>query len=462
MLLIIDLAVLILAAVTFCRSGLSFKKLGPLTIFFYLYVIYLCAVFLIIEMYRISGIQVNSLEALIPVDPNYLWNNISTFLSLFLFCFGLYCSKWFVRSYPVRSNEYLLKGELSGFLLMGFGAALVVMLLLLRLYTQFGIPLLSSAMEALRLDMMRAGGYKYILVSYLYVTPALLGAATYTMIQYPEFSREPKMKCLKLFILFLIVLQLSSVLAGFRTYVLVFGYVLLMAYSIRKVLSYRLQFLFIVAGVTFLFGITFLKYGMEIESKAIGFVGAKLAHRLFFDGYYTRLYVQEFVGVYGYQWGYTYLLQLYSLLPGKQMTFQNIIGAFIGTDFALAPTLLGDLWVNFGGLSFLFLWGFGMGSGVWLRKMETYLKYGGKRAIFIAPFYFGCGIFLIRTIEGGLGAFFLLIAVGLISVALLAGYEILPKKGCQTTLGQKNKIFKKRRKLREIHYNNKNLGVLGR
>ncbi len=386
-------------------------------------------------MYRISGMQIDYLEALIPEDPNYLWNNISTFLSLFLFCFGLYCSKPFARSHSVRSNEHPRKGELVGFLLMGFGAALVVLVLLLLLYTKFGIPLLSSAMEDLRLNMMRAGGYKYILISYLYVTPALLGAATYTLIQYPEFSREPVMKYLKIFMLFLMALQLSSVLAGFRTYILVFGYVLLMAYSIKREVSYRWQFLLLAAGVAFLFGITYLKYGADIESHGIGFAVAKLVHRLLFDGYYTRLYVQEFVGVYDYQWGYTYLLQLYSLLPGKQMTFQNIIGTFIGTDFALALTLLGDLWVNFGALSFLLLWGFGMVSGVWLRKMEIYLKCGGKRAIFVAPFYFGCGIFMIRTIEGGLGAFFLLVAVGLLSVMLTVGYEILPKKGELNELG---------------------------
>jgi hypothetical protein len=427
MLLFADLALIILAAVLFCRSGLTFKRLGPLTIFFYVYVIYICAVFLIIEIYRSWGEQIDYMEVLIPEDPNYIWNNVSTFLSLFLFCLGLYCSKQFVCRYPVRSNERPRKGELSGFLLMGFGAALAVLALVLVLYTQFGIPLLSSAMEDLRLNMMRAGGYKYVLVSYLYVTPALLGAAIYTLIQYPALSREPVMMRLKILMIFLMALQLSSALTGFRTYILVFGYVLLMAYSLNREWSYRSQFSVLAVGVAFLFGITFLKYNADIELKGIGFAVAKLAHRLLFDGYYTRLHIQEFVGVYDYQWGYTYLLQLYSLLPGKQMTFQNIIGAFIGTDFALAPTLLGDLWVNFGALSFLVLWGFGMVSGVWLRKMETYLKRGGKRAIFVAPFYFGCGIFLIRTIEGGFGAFFLLVAVGLLSAVLTAGYEILPK-----------------------------------
>jgi hypothetical protein len=59
MLLFADLALIILAAVLFCRSGLTFKRLGPLTIFFYVYVIYICAVFLIIEIYRSWGEQID-------------------------------------------------------------------------------------------------------------------------------------------------------------------------------------------------------------------------------------------------------------------------------------------------------------------------------------------------------------------------------------------------------------------
>lgn len=428
MLLFADLILTILSVALYRWSGLSFKRLGPLTIFFYTFVVYICAVFWIIEIYRFWGERIYYMELLIPEDPNYFWNNASTFLSLFVFCLGLYCSKQFVFRHYLPSNLRPRQGELSGFLLLGFCAALVVLALVIVLYTKFGIPLLSSVMEDLRLNMMRTGGYKYILVSYLYITPALLGAVIYMLIQYPALSRESGMRRLKIFMIFLMTLQLSSVLTGFRTYILIFGYVVLMGYSLNREWSYRSQFSVLLLSIVFLFGVTFLKYNADIELKGIGFTVLKLAHRLLFDGYYTRLYIQEFVRVYDYQWGYTYLLQLYSLLPGKQMTFQNVIGAFVGTDFALAPTLLGDLWVNFGPLSFFVLWCFGLVSGVWFRKLEIYLKRGGKRAIFVAPFYFGCGIFLIRTIEGGFGSFFVLIAVGLLSAMMSAGYEILPKK----------------------------------
>jgi hypothetical protein len=140
-----------------------------------------------------------------------------------------------------------------------------------------------------------------------------------------------------------------------------------------------------------------------------------------FDGGYSIGIVDSIFNVdkHRFFYGETYLWNLYSLMPGKQMTFQNYLTYYV-TDgvqwkMALAPTLPAEIYANFGYAYPVVIFLFGAISKIILDYLRGNILSRGKDVFILSLiFYYLYSLFLIRTIEGGLGAYLIMLLGGVI------------------------------------------------
>jgi hypothetical protein len=414
----LSIGALFFAALMLRISGFRLLSIGPTTIFFWLFVVYIGIAQVILGL---------ALGGLLPVSIVYLlggslWlaGDIITYCAAFLIAWGV----------GIAIGQFWLGGELIGSAstrianydsaARGLSAYVIPVLALAcalsglfaaAFFLSFGVPIFSDNPEAARYSALETGAYGGILAD------KSISAS----------NSDSEKRWARLVLLFSIAIQLTSVLAGFRSFVFLYALVMLAVVSLRRQIPAVVIAASAAIGVGVLYFLTWWKLNLESDAALLALW--QFARRAFLDSYFSlRVIFALFQGG-DYLYGLTYLWDLAAKLPGQQLTFQGYLANnWQNTEFAiaLAPTLPGELFANFGwfGIGAGFLWGSLLSFGEGWARLR--MRPGMTCSIGTIGLYIGLFIFSTRSITVGFGGAIFHLAVMITGIGvIILGSEIV-------------------------------------
>jgi hypothetical protein len=416
------------AALVLRMSGFRLLFVGPTTIFFWLFVVYI-GIAQIILGFALDGLLPGSIVFLLG-GSLWLAGDIITYCAAFL-------TAW---SVGIATGQFWLGGEIIGSakakdaggdpVARGRFAHVMPVLVLASVlsgifaavfFLTFGVPIFSDNPEAARYSALESGAYGLLLPAFLFINPLVGGILAGKSISASD-SRSAR-RWSRFVLLFSIAIQLTSVLAGFRSFVFLYALVMLAVVSLHR----QIPAFFIAAsaaiGVAVLYFLTWWKLNLDADAAMLALW--QFARRAFLDSYFSlRVIFALFQGG-DHLYGLTYFWDLAAKLPGQQLTFQGYLANnWQNTEFAiaLAPTLPGELFANFGwfGIGVGFIWGslLSFGEG-WARQR---MRPGMTGSIGTIGLYISLFIFSTRSLTVGFGGaiFHLAVMISGICVIVLA------------------------------------------
>lgn len=431
-LLFIDLFILCAAFVFLKYSRTDFYSLNPVNIHLYIYFLYILTAQLLIVCYLLFLRDNKLLSLLVSYDSNNYWKiNLLVMLCFLSFIIGIWFTNNFILTLKKSPKFKLDRHSLMktvGKLKINFSIISMLFLFLLLFdfalialfFKIFGMSLLSADVDDARYRIAASGGLMYMFMVYVYTNPFM---AAILLGRILEGNSKIYVKIL---FLLSILLQSSSVLTGFRTYTFFYVMILIAIYTAYRPAIFKKQIVYFSLSALMVITITFLKYrDLVVNNPLIFFY--KLFHRIVFDSSYALRTIFYIFDKENYLYGISYWWDLYSKLPGYQMTFQNYLSLkWGGTQYviAIAATLPGELYANFGWFSIFIYFLFGCFinlSYVCLKKRMTQ-----KNHILLLLLYAEIFVFSLRTVTVGFGGvYFLLIVATTLFFFIYCVYLIL-------------------------------------
>ena len=414
-----------LVAIAFLRlGGVMVTRVGPVSIFFLFSFIYTGLAQLIVSAW-IDGFVPG-----IPLDA-ILWSTqytseIVVYLSAFIVAYaaGVFFAKLVAMVHSTRvvrqkaqaaftkigTDESLYVPVLAALLLVaGLAAALF--------FWRFGIPIAQPDPDAARYAALEQGGYSFLLPAYFYLNP-LVAAISMTIALRRDQLVTTRTLCLALLGLSS-MLQLSSAFAGFRAFLITYIVTLVSVYCLSRRVSTKGLFLTMLSCAVGIFAVTWLKYSAVDDAGIV--IAAKILNRVVLDSYFTLRIIFSVFDEVEPLLGLSYYWDLYSKMPGEQLSFQGFLtSSWISNsefNIALAPTLAGEMFANF--LWFGIAAAFCFGAVLRLSEMWFDRQRSTGRVIPIPMIGAYCVLTIVaeRSVTVGLGGVFFLAIV--VSVVIL-------------------------------------------
>lgn len=387
------------------NGGIKLNSLNPITIHIYLYIVYLLFSQLILSFFYNSNLGAGLFSSLIVHDKNFIGINFLMLIDFLFFCLGIFVySKFHVSK--VRYINSLLpfdhfksvnfkKFEAVNLI---FASILVIDVLLFILFAQkFGLGLFDKNVDDVRYNALENGGIPYLFFIYMYTNP-IIGNLLYLKI----YSSKKSSNLTKILLFASLLLQISSLLTGFRTFLFVYVLIIGCSYSLINTVNKKQLLLVFFLGLGVTAGLTFYKYRDQgLEYGIVNFL-----HRAVFESYNSMKIIFKVFDTNNYLIGKSYYWDILSILPGKQITFQNYLTLHTSYSgkwtMALEPSLCGELYANFGWSSYLlyFMFGYISTSLTALTKRLILLK-GSNLINYIL--YFILFVFMLRSVSVGFG-----------------------------------------------------------
>ena len=235
------------------------------------------------------------------------------------------------------------------------------------------IPLLSANKEEARVAAMLVSGNGYL----LYLLTIGVIAPSFMALFYLR-DGVPSRLFSPLFIFVVVALVALLLFTGSRRYVIwMFIYLLAVYhYSFRAISLSRLLF-FSFVGLVFI--VLFEIFRNPDSETTAGFFAAATYRFIIYTSNLEKVY-SYFSGV-DKMWGSTLLMDVLTVLPGKQVDYQSWLKELVGLEFegfGIPPTIMGDFYINFG------LAGVLVGGGVigfLLRISYQFMVLGGRSGL---------------------------------------------------------------------------------
>jgi len=422
LLLAVDFFALISSIALIRLSGTRLVSLAPVTVFFYLYMVYTLFVHFLILFYTTGLLKFELLELLVIANENHFKSNLLSFGFLLLFSLGVFLSSVLFKlsdraSEAYRSPELPIMPLIKNLPLFSLLLAMVILMdlgMLALFFKSYGVPMFSDDVDNARYLMIEGGGFKYLFPVFMYTNPFVAAL----LFSFALTGQKGKLYLYPLLLLSVAVQFLSS-LVGFRTFIIVYFIILTSVYMLYKRPTVRKLVMLFFATILAITALTYLKYSSVASDEPLVLL-YKIFHRLIFDGYYSQGHIFTIFENQDYLYGLSYWWDLYSKLPGQQMSFQNFLSIELGdTEYfmALAPTLPGELFANFGWFALFFAFILGFATNLISFKLKKYLYSRGSFFSFIG--YVLMIMFLLRSIEVGIGGVYFLVIVVLIIFSVL-------------------------------------------
>ncbi len=411
------------------RSKIKIIRMTPPSAFiiFYFFYVLFGQIFFALFLNGFGG-QGNILSQLLQYDKYLVDINILTFVFFLFFCAGIFFSTIIIKeSTRTEGVEYnRIESPSCSFIVHLFIVVLILDFLLLLVFIhKYGLIIATGNVDDARYYAIEHGGFQFILPIFAYTNPFIGGICFWKLISSDKSHVYKRYK--KVFMLSFI-LQSLSVITGFRNYLVVFILILLSIYGIKSSLKLSKILKIFSFSVLFVIFITFIKYGRQvIESPQILIV--KLLHRFVFDSAYSLKIIFHIFEKKNFLLGSSYIWDLVAKLPGKQMTFQNFLSQeWGGTAYfmALAPTLPGELYANFGYFSLLI--GFFIGLLLNLLSMLLTRKILRQSGMFSVFTYITLFVFSIRIVTVGIGGVYFLIIISFLLFFGIFSFSTILKK----------------------------------
>ncbi len=230
-----------------------------------------------------------------------------------------------------------------------FNITAVIMLLIAALmatvFFQEGIALLSDDIDSERLQLSSGRGYLFVSITRMLPLLALI-ILTYALCRRSPFARF-------MFFLAIAATFIASVLSGYRAPLIAFVFqITLLVFYLRGRFAWRGTAIAAGAFLLIFGGVTLWK--LRLEPNSIELLWNVFQHRLVEEnarqlGFLIELFPNRFE----FMWGGTYVMDLYSAMPGPGVGFGGWLLSETTSDVlyglaSLTPTLPGELYANFG------------------------------------------------------------------------------------------------------------------
>jgi len=298
----------------------------------------------------------------------------------------------FTRVVPTQGRSLRYKIASTTLLLVSSAA-------LLLFFARAGIPLLAENKEAARVEALSISGNGYLLYLATLGMPAVLLVAC---AKYDNASRRGVRTRPDIFLAFLaIAVGVALMGTGSRRY---FFWSLLYVFIARHYLAKRFSITFMLISVAV--GFTFVNV-FEMYRNSASDTTADL---------FTATYYRLIVYFYNLEatftafrqsepmYGSTFVMDILTALPGKQIDYQSWIKSVTGLEFegfGVPPTIVGDMYINFG------YPGIVMGCVLfgWLLKTFYFRKITSVKRSALSVFIYALALEIsIRTLTSGFSA----------------------------------------------------------
>jgi len=307
-----------------------------------------------------------------------------------------------LRVVSVDWEPYLVKMLISFLLVIGLSATVYHA-------WKTGLPIFIPNLEEVRIKVQQeVSGYVMFLMRL--ITPAFFFLLAYGLLY-------RKVKAVTLILYFLVgIFILLSLGNRHDIFTFIMVSVIIFNFAGKKVSLSRL-FVVLLVGLIFLMSVGFyrlatLSHSTPEKAFLIKVAGTDTA-RMFvaymilqFTVYPANFatYLETFPRVLPFEWGYSFVRAVSTIVPGHQELLDEYVKSSLKLDFlggGINPTLLGELYANFGYVGIVVMSVYGVVITFLFRKMlET------RDGIFVVSYAYGISCLLLATI-GGLFSYFL-------------------------------------------------------
>lgn len=306
------------------------------------------------------------------------------------------------RVVSVDWDPYLVKVLISFLLVIGLFATVYHA-------WKTGLPIFIPNLEEVRIKVQQEVS-NYVIFLMRLITPAYFFLLTYGLLY-------RKVKRVTLVFLFLAGISVLVSLANRHDiFTFLIGSVIIYNFAGKKVsLSKLLATLF--TGLVFLMSVSFYRLAIlshtTPEKAFLMKVAGTNTARMFvaymilqFTVYPTNFatYLETFPRVLPFEWGYSFVRAVSTILPGHQELLDEYVKSSLKLDFlggGINPTLLGELYANFGYAGIVVMGVYGVVITFLFRKMLE-----SRDGIFVVSYAYGISCLLLATI-GGFFSYFL-------------------------------------------------------
>lgn len=424
MIFIFDFFVVIISLFFVKKAKIKLTQINPVSLHLVMFFLYL---YVGTTLTTYANLTQNDFLLSISCSENYLHSNLIINLLLLSFSFGVFVSSLINQSYnssvlsfyyelkkndniksDLRFNEKLLR------VLLYFGVTLMLMMFF-SMFFQYKSILLNNSLIDVKYKMITTGGWYYIFPLYGVINPLLFVVSLFLYLS----NRKKRYFYL---IVMIFILQFTSTITGFRTYIFDMTIYLLAIYSLYRHISVKYILYMVNLMIIFFFGLSFLKY--EDNEALLVILGATL-HRLFLETGCALEVIYSYLASKSYLIGESYIWDLISKLPGRQRTLGGVLAEEAGWDFfgTLTPTIAGELYINFGLFSLLIYFAF----GVILYKLYVKLisVFVDTNSLKITLFYYLLIVFSMASVVGGFTVYFFTIVSMVVMFTIFMGYTFL-------------------------------------
>lgn len=425
----IDIFILVFSIILIRLSRVKFFDLNPVSIFIIVYVFYILIGAIVLRL--LSLLPNLNFSTIIHFNhSNYYDIYLIVLLNFFAFSLGAFVSHFFL--FRKRHHNYSISLEkivnsitkLNLLALTVLLFEMVQLIIFFYLYKNFGLILLSSNIDEARQNLILAGGWKFLVINYSYINTVTLSVSYFLFLSAKSFKTNNRILIKTPFFLSIFI-TVTSLAFGFRAYLINSLLILAIIYTLYDKRG-KINVLSIFLLATFLFVIlTIYKYRNFIFEGQSFLVFSNIIHRLFFEGLVALDNALYLIKIKGYLLGKSYIMDLYSKLPGQQITFGGLLGEIAGfpEGFAFTPTLPVELYANFGWGSLIITFVYSITLCFLTRKLLQSMVKRKKIRYFL--YYIIVCMMAAGSVRGGLIVIFDYAIVFIIGITFLSIYEIL-------------------------------------
>jgi len=424
MIFLLDLFIVVMSLFFVKMAKIKLTQINPISLHLVMFFTYL---YIGTTLTTFANLTQNDFLLSISCSENYLLSNLIVNILLISFSFGIFVSSLINRGYNVLVLEryYGLKKNNNIKTDLRFNEQLLFLLLSLSLFLMFATflsmffqyksILLNNSLINVKYKMITSGGWYYIFPLYGVINPLL-----FVIFLYLYLSSRKKRYFYLILVSFL--LQFTSTITGFRTYVFDMTIYLLSIYSLYRHINVKYIIYIVNLMVIGFLGLSFLKYD---DSKTLLVILGATLHRLFLETGCALEVIYAYLAHKSYLIGESYIWDLISKLPGRQRTLGGVLAEEAGWDFfgTLTPTIAGELYINFGFFAFLIYFAFGfLLYKLYVKLMSFFVD---RNSLKITLFYYLLIVFSMASVVGGFTVYFFSIVSSVVIFMLLVAYTFL-------------------------------------